>query len=424
MNGEARVTHRRRGARAVVFGLVWPLLSLLISVAVLKNLPSRPHGPIALALVLGIMGSGVAAAAGVWARSRNQRRTWSVTGTELVLGDKRIPRADIDSGMVLNRREGAQIDLRLADGELLQLDFTSRAEAEEALESLALDAARRRVRVVLNTPAETLGITAAGGLLGLLAWLPFAGIAGDVMGKYGVSNSFQTALAFATLIPLMIAGGLFIRSLTPEITIGAEGLAWRAQGWGQKRKTLGFDQVKSIGTHLRAGVKSAKHWAIEVGLQDGTTQTLGVLGELRQAEADAIIQRAQTALDTWRRGEASGSQAAQLDRTGATVRDWIAKLQQLALQKDGYRSTALTVERLVEVVSDPKASTEQRLGAAMVLSARGEESSREQIRIAGDTSVSPKLRVALDTIARAEADEQAIQEALDEESPRAAGATA
>lgn len=422
MSGEARITHRRRGARALVFGLVWPLLSLLVSIAVLKNL-SLPPSAAALAIVLGMMGAGVAGALGTWVLSRNRRRTWSVTESDLVLGERRIPRAEIDSGIVVNRRDGAQIDLRLQDGELLQLTFASRADAESALTSLDLDASRRRVRVLLNSPAEMMGLTAAGGMLGLLAWLPLAGIGGDALPKLGVSNNFQTALAFATLIPLLIAGGLFIGSFTPEITIGAEGLSWRAQGWGQKRKTVTFDQVRAIYATLRPGPRQVQHWALEAALHDGTIQTLGVLAQRRGAEADAIVERARTALDNWRRGEASTTEAAQLERTGATVKEWISSLRQLALRKDGYRSAALSIDRLVEVLSDPRASTEQRLGAAVVLSARGEEASQQRIRIAADTSVNPKLRLALDTIARADADEQAIQEALDDESTRGARAS-
>ena len=52
------------------------------------------------------------------------------------------------------------------------------------------------------------------------------------------------------------------------------------------------------------------------------------------------------------------------------------------------------------MVSNPSASPVQRLGAAVVLAARGAEEAKEQVRSAARETANPRLRIALESLAR------------------------
>ncbi len=71
------------------------------------------------------------------------------------------------------------------------------------------------------------------------------------------------------------------------------------------------------------------------------------------------------------------------------------------------------------MLDDASATTEQRLAAAIALGAQ--PSARARIRVAAETSVSPKLRVALDTVAEGAPDDALIEAAIEDgaESSRA-----
>lgn len=58
---------------------------------------------------------------------------------------------------------------------------------------------------------------------------------------------------------------------------------------------------------------------------------------------------------------------------------------------------------------------ERRVGAAPALSGADDDDTRERLRVAADTCASPRLRVALDVIAAAAPDDEAIEAALAEE---------
>ncbi len=85
-----------------------------------------------------------------------------------------------------------------------------------------------------------------------------------------------------------------------------------------------------------------------------------------------------------------------------------------------FRAQALAPEDAGEVLGDPTATTEQRIGAAVALRALGDEASTDGIRVAASGTAEPRLRVALEKIAE-DADAAAeIEAALAEEEPQRA----
>jgi hypothetical protein len=98
-----------------------------------------------------------------------------------------------------------------------------------------------------------------------------------------------------------------------------------------------------------------------------------------------------------------------LAKAGRTVKAWRDDLRAWARGGSAFRSAPPTADELETVLVDPAASGEARVGAALALRESGGEA---RVRVAADASASPKLRVALETIAAASDDDEAIEEAV------------
>jgi hypothetical protein len=82
-------------------------------------------------------------------------------------------------------------------------------------------------------------------------------------------------------------------------------------------------------------------------------------------------------------------------RDGNDVKAWKASLR--SLLDAGYREAGATVEDASAVLASPGSTIEQRLGAALALRVAGEPP--ERIRVAAESVVDPKLRVAFEAVA-------------------------
>jgi len=77
----------------------------------------------------------------------------------------------------------------------------------------------------------------------------------------------------------------------------------------------------------------------------------------------------------------------------------VAALRELGADNGGtYREGRLPRERLWELLEDPHVDGVTRTRAAVALSGALEPGERRRMRIATDATVSPKVRIALDTI--------------------------
>jgi hypothetical protein len=108
-----------------------------------------------------------------------------------------------------------------------------------------------------------------------------------------------------------------------------------------------------------------------------------------------------------------------LARGGRTVEAWHEDLRTLFARGGGFRDQALRQEDALEVLDDPTASVEQRLGAAVALRATGAAPANERIRVAAEASAKPRVRVALEKIAAEEDVIGELEAALEEEQARA-----
>ncbi len=104
--------------------------------------------------------------------------------------------------------------------------------------------------------------------------------------------------------------------------------------------------------------------------------------------------------------------AALVGRGDRTYEAWVEALRDLGRDGD-YRAAALPPDELWRVLEDPAAEASARAGAAMALRTSLDAAGRERVRVASAASASPRVRVALDVVAREESDDAALREALE-----------
>lgn len=370
--------------------------------------------------MVGAVGAGLAAAAAYLARYRTMKRAWTLDDTTLRIGGHSIARARIESGMVVDQAPDkekpgsvARLDLQLADGEPIELGFANREEAEALLQELALDPRRRRIRVALDTLLDrSLGVGIPVVMLSALA-APLLALGTQRLRSYA-PEPLRTPILVALLLLVSSCFVALAARFSPELVIGRDGLVFRS-GSLRRRRYIMYEQVDGVTASLRAHGKG-KRWSLELSMIDGTTVLFGTAASDRRAEVEASVQHIHEAIEAWKLAAISPqARLDQLEQKDVPIADWLANLKALAHQKAGYRSTALSNEELEGVVADASAPARHRIGAAVVLTARDERAGRERVRVAADTSVSPKIRVALDAIARGEDLDDAVQEAIDEE---------
>lgn len=431
------VRYPRRQSRAITGGVLWTLLFPILFASIGKivgmilHMAPGPPGWLGPALVGGV-GVGVAAAALAYRAARAKPGSIRREGDRVVVerdGRRReILLGAIDSGWI--SKESTQLDrlgLSLLDGETVDVTLPTGTGAA-TLEALGLDAKRRRLRISSWQAADNVLMGFAGAALGGLAWLPVLGVAGDVVGKEAMSSPVGVAVVLGTLLPMMVGGAALLRRTKPEITIGSDGV--RVTG-GSLRKNERFYPIDRV-----VGTRS-----ILAGPKRGTTQPMLLQLELRKganglerevvplasyasgagkappfvAVVEERIREAMTARDASSPAEAS----ALLDVPSDGVTAWLTTLKRLAQAADVYRAATLTEDRLLELVADARAKVAHRIGAAVVLAERGDPRGLERVRLAADASASPRVRLALETVANQDLDEQAIAEALADEAAEA-----
>ena len=93
-----------------------------------------------------------------------------------------------------------------------------------------------------------------------------------------------------------------------------------------------------------------------------------------------------------------------LERGERSIATWRADLEAMAKDRGGYRRVHIDDAVLTEVVEDGSAPAEQRIGAAIVLSARqAPPEVADRVHIATRSCANPKLRIALHHVLEGEA---------------------
>jgi hypothetical protein len=248
-------------------------------------------------------------------------------------------------------------------------------------------------------------------VLGALLGLPAGAVVMGIVSALSGLAPLGVVMGILAAIILVAAGAKVLSMLLPEITIGPDGIASKGH-LSSATVFTPFERLASVKLTMRDLRNMPGGWAIELEVREGTTRELATFANDRGAEARAVVDRIQEAFAAWSATTASTAGIAQLESAGAPVREWLTSLRKVATEEADYRHSPLTHEELLDLIENPTASAEHRVGAAVVLATKGDDHARDRIRIAAEATANPRLRVALTSVAQQDLEEEAIEEVV------------
>ena len=195
------------------------------------------------------------------------------------------------------------------------------------------------------------------------------------------------------------------------VRVGTDGVFTR---WLGRKRFIPHSEIDIVvsydwvrGTKRQRGVRLVLKSGERVHLPTGQR-------DIAITEAAQLERRIDEARAAYQRGAAGGTTDV-LARGDRTVADWIRHLRGVGAGAVGLRTPAIPSDVFLRVVEDSKAAPIDRASAAVAAIASGGDDVKQRVRIAADTTVSPKLRVALERIASDDEENEAyLLEALDE----------
>lgn len=297
-----------------------------------------------------------------------------------------IPIAALRSALAVARRHPRTgtmrflLELVLPNGDERAIGLSSLEEAEALAARLGFGPGGRRVVVDLATPGRRwlhLLYAYLAYQIGSFAMLPLA------FGLAARGDSRTPSFAFAgaylllgVLVPLVYT---VLRSFfaAPVVTVGRDGVV---KTWRGRTKRVA----------LRPGVMPHDDPALQLS-------AIGLDGDRRWALWRLVAARA-------------GAPSVEVppgtfERVGADLAAWRAHLDG-AMREAGYRTAGLAPDVAARVLESPRATPEQRVGAALALRVAGEDPAR--IRIAASACADEALGEALEAIAEDAPEAQAL----------------
>jgi hypothetical protein len=280
---------------------------------------------------------------------------------------------------------------------LLELEVQSERDAKNLLSAMGMDPANMRTRYATYSPAvATTGRT----LLSFAVMLVVFTIT-MAIGLWPLS--FVAALLFGLMF------------LPRQVVVGADGVLTRWLGMKRFIPMSELREVRAEGDRDLVLVdRRGREHVIHAAKQKP-------FGESPQPTRDAIqerVEQARAAATTRGRAAEISGLVARGPRSHA---EWLAALKQLLGREGSYRDASVREEDLWALLEDPTAKPDVRAGAAMGLRKTLDDEGRTRVRVAASATVSPHLRVALDSATRDDDAtlEAALAEVADEESAQA-----
>jgi hypothetical protein len=212
--------------------------------------------------------------------------------------------------------------------------------------------------------------------------------------------------------PFLFVCYIFALTFAPTtVRIGTDGIVTR---WLGRTRFIAHSEIDLV--HAYDEVRGTKRQrGVRLQLKSGEKVTLPTgQRDIALTEAAQLERRIDEAREAHRRG-ATGGTTDVLARGDRSASEWIRYLRGVGAGAVGLRAPAIPPEVLLRVVEDSKAAPIERASAAVAAIASGDEDVKKRVRVAADTTVSPKLRVALERIASdAEETDDALVDTLDE----------
>lgn len=280
--------------------------------------------------------------------------------------------------------------LTLKDGRELELEM-ARQDAEAFLKRAQLGPRHRAYRL----QAHRVGFGAIG-LLGYFMLIPalFLGFVASALGPASADYWFQLAketwayrIVLALLMTLVLGAvwdslrWLLAKVAGHEVELGNDGIRW---GGFFSPRFVAYSEIASI--RFEGAASRATQDFLVLRTHSGETFRIGLRGT-GEGSAKALAARLRGALD--QQAEVFVPELEQGDRSDAA---WRSELRQLMQGNSGYRQRRMSLAKVRELLHDPAAAAEQRLGAAVALLEVGEPRLKEQLLRIGDGTANPTLK--------------------------------
>ncbi|MBW2457794.1 MAG: hypothetical protein JRI68_25035 [Deltaproteobacteria bacterium] len=278
-------------------------------------------------------------------------------------------------------------------------DAGARVAAKGLLQALDLDASA--VHMSLGSTATVGRGCATGCLYGALVFgLPVViGTIATAIQVLGGYEGYAGVLFIALLATAVVAtGAVFsLRALrSAEVTIGSDGLWIRRAPW--RKRFVPYRELRLAFQRGDEAVIETESDRLAIHCQDG-------------GATNQLVRRIDEAHTQWLEA-ARAIDLAELDRGDREPALWRDQLLALFEHAKSYRARALQRDDLWQVLEDPKASPERRVGAALALSRRAKTGERRRVRIAAASCALRPLRIAIEEAAEGEIEAQALEEAM------------
>ncbi len=337
--------------------------------------------------------------ASVWSWNRNPRPTRRTTTVRasargLWLGDRWIPREHLREGFVVRRGDDLRtfhLALRSARSRV-ELAVRDADEARKVLTALGLEASQTVARVpeVLSKAAGNLRffVASTGAIVALVGAILVTGLTRG----HGALLSAVMILAVLSFLAWFA-----LLAVPTRVDVGVDGIVL---SWLGSRRFIGFERVASVAAFHEPMTKGIRGIGVALELTDGETLKIPVgTPGLDQEHVDMLLGRIEDAMDHFRRGGGAGVEASAFKRGDEPLRGWIERLRSIGHGANAdHRQAPVAVERLVEMVRDPRARPIDRAAAA-VAAAAGSEEARAGLRALAEAVAAPRLRFAISVAA-------------------------
>jgi hypothetical protein len=352
-------------------------------------------------IVLGAMASLFGRTVNLWPSQRLARVRANAEGLH-VDGALAVPRASIARAYlqpIAGHRPHVRIEAK-SSARSVDVVTNDAAEGARVLEALELDAAHRAITFRGASPL----FATAGRQVFVAVLFALAMIALPAFGR-------MLGPSVVAAVPLCILPWL-LAVIPSTLSVGADGVLTRWLGFERFHPYDRMEGLMPYNNGVGLVMKSGKTVHVATSPARMRQSPIGAMNR------DAVVERieeARRAFDAHRTSNA----AALVARSGRTLDDWLAALRSLAGSAD-YREAAVPREALWRIAEDPAAEATARAGAAVALRGRMDDADRARLRVAAESSVSPRVRVAFEVAAKAE-DERDIVAALEGVEDKAEG---
>jgi hypothetical protein len=314
----------------------------------------------------------------------------------LVLGEERVPRAELKKGLMT---AGGKVQLSRGFGkEPIELEADEAAHGRKLLANLGLSATQ--------TVAEFRGAS----LVFQETWRVVALIPVFLAAFFGASVlARHLHVQVPTLIIPLLVVYLGLYFWPSYVGVGADGVLLR---WAWHRRFVRYDEILAVGISER-GFGNSRRKVVELTLEGRETLVIPMGQVFFGSDSHALLaERIDEALEA-HRSNAAVHDAALLDRGDRSHRDWVASLGALR-DRMSHRKAPVAPATLWRIVEDASTAPLERAAAAIAL--RGFMDDEERTRLAGTAraTVAPRLRIALDAAASRDASDEELAAALAE----------